>query len=304
MLNKDDSKISILIVPYTDRVKRVLISKRLLKIGLSIFSIFIIFSSLYLGRLYLNNLNSKRESKEIREIINKLEEDNKNKDRKLAQLRRENQELENQSSQIKEKLGEIDRLQRKVEKMTGTKPPSRGGNISRNKDIDLSSLQSQEKLELVTDLLDDKQLELEVFIEKLGQRLDYLDSLPDLMPTKGRLTSKYGRRRDPFTGGIRLHQGIDIANSPGTIIKAAGKGRVVFSGIKKGLGQLIIIDHGNSYKSLYAHNSKLLVEEGEYVDKGQEIAKMGSTGRSTGCHLHFEIHKNGQTTDPLDIIKD
>lgn len=302
MINKDDSKISILIVPHTEKVKRISVSKKSLKIGFSIFSALIIFTSFYIGKVHIDGINSKKESYKIKKIIHTLEKDNKTKDKELAKLKTENIELKTHNDEVEEKLVEIEGLQRKVEKMTGTKTPSRGGNIS-GRNTGFNSLESNDQLEVISDVLDDKKLELEVFVEDLGDRLDYLETVPDLMPTNGRLTSKYGNRRDPFTGGVRLHKGIDIANSQGTIIKASGKGRVIFSGTKRGLGQVVIIDHDNGYRSLYAHNSQLLVKNGEDVDKGQEISKMGSTGRSTGPHLHFEIHKNGKTINPLDIIK-
>jgi len=118
-------------------------------------------------------------------------------------------------------------------------------------------------------------------------------------PTFGTLTSRFGDSRP----GGRRHQGIDIANAVGTPIFAAASGTVVFSGWSSGYGNLIILEHSNGDQTYYAHNSANRVRVGDVVASGQWIAEMGSTGRSTGSHLHFEIRKryNGQLVaiDPL-----
>ena len=120
-------------------------------------------------------------------------------------------------------------------------------------------------------------------------------------PTKGTLTSKYGTRY--IFGSYSFHGGIDIANKVGTDIVAADGGIVTYSGWNNGgYGKLIIIDHQNGYKTYYAHCSKLLVEVGDKVHKGQHIAEMGNTGRSTGPHLHFEIRYKGERQNPLKYI--
>lgn len=117
-----------------------------------------------------------------------------------------------------------------------------------------------------------------------------------LRPTRGRVSSPYGMRNGS------MHRGIDIASSTGTIIKAADGGKVVYVGYRGAYGKLIEIDHENGFKTRYAHNSSYLVSVGDRVYKGQEIAKMGSTGRSTGSHLHFEIIKSGSNQNPSKYI--
>lgn len=118
-----------------------------------------------------------------------------------------------------------------------------------------------------------------------------------LMPTRGRISSRYGMRNG------RMHRGLDIAAGTGTDIKAADGGKVVFTGYKGAYGNLVEIDHENGHKTRYAHNSKILVKVGERVYKGQTIAKMGSTGRSTGSHLHFEVLVNGSNKNPSGYVK-
>ena len=117
------------------------------------------------------------------------------------------------------------------------------------------------------------------------------------MPTRGAtLTSKYGYR----SGGF--HTGIDLASKYGTTIVASDGGKVVFSGWNGGYGNCVIIDHGNGYETLYAHNSKNVVKKGDKVSKGDKIAEMGSTGNSTGNHVHFEVRKNGKHQNPYNYL--
>ena len=119
-------------------------------------------------------------------------------------------------------------------------------------------------------------------------------------PTSGNITSKYGYRN--IFGGSSFHGGIDIANSYGTDIVAADGGEVVYAGWSSGYGYLVQIDHGNGYVTYYGHNSSLEVSVGEKVYKGQHIAEMGSTGRSTGNHCHFEVRLNGERQNPMNYL--
>jgi murein DD-endopeptidase MepM/ murein hydrolase activator NlpD len=113
-----------------------------------------------------------------------------------------------------------------------------------------------------------------------------------------RVTSEFGRRPNPLGKGHVFHRGIDLAAPAGTSVYAVAAGAVVRANRDRMYGNVVVIDHHNGYKTLYAHNSKLLVKAGEQVKPGQPIAKVGSTGHSTGPHLHFEIHRSGQRVDP------
>ena len=117
-----------------------------------------------------------------------------------------------------------------------------------------------------------------------------------LMPTRGRISSRYGMRNG------RMHKGLDIAAKTGTPIKASDGGKVVFAGIKGAYGYMVEIDHGNGYRTRYGHCSKILVKVGTKVYKGQHIANVGNTGRSTGPHLHLEILKNGVNQNPSKFV--
>ena len=121
-------------------------------------------------------------------------------------------------------------------------------------------------------------------------------------PCSGTLTSYFGRRNTGIRGASTYHEGIDIANSYGTAIYAADGGTVSYSGWRSGFGYLVIIDHGNGYQTYYGHNSSLLVSAGQHVYKGQQIARMGSTGISSGNHCHFGIKINGTFVNPLNYL--
>lgn len=121
-------------------------------------------------------------------------------------------------------------------------------------------------------------------------------------PVRGRISSGYGYRTHPIRGTRHFHGGIDIAVPTGTNIKAVSAGKVVLSGWVQGFGQTVVIDHENGYKTLYAHNSKLLVGSGERVNGSQVIALAGSTGNSTGPHLDFRIYRNDETVNPINYL--
>jgi murein DD-endopeptidase MepM/ murein hydrolase activator NlpD len=123
-----------------------------------------------------------------------------------------------------------------------------------------------------------------------------------LWPASGPITSPFGWRTHPIFGTQRFHSGIDIGADYGDAIAAADSGTVIFSGWMGGYGKAVIIDHGGGISTLYAHNSELLVEEGYRVYKGQTISRCGSTGYSTGPHLHFEVRENGSPVSPMGYL--
>jgi murein DD-endopeptidase MepM/ murein hydrolase activator NlpD len=119
---------------------------------------------------------------------------------------------------------------------------------------------------------------------------------------EGWISSYFGRRADPFTGYSAVHKGLDFAGPEGTRVTSVAAGLVTYAGDRAGYGQMVEINHGNGLSTRYCHNEKLLVKQGDMVRKGQDVALMGSTGRSTGPHLHFEVLKNGTQVDPLRFI--
>ena len=119
---------------------------------------------------------------------------------------------------------------------------------------------------------------------------------------RGIISSGFGRRTDPLNGNVKFHEGVDIAVTAGTPVKSAGDGKVVFSGRVAGYGNLVEVDHGNGWVSRYGHNAANLVGAGDTVKAGQAIALVGSTGRSTGPHVHFEVRKEGKAVNPASLL--
>jgi len=139
---------------------------------------------------------------------------------------------------------------------------------------------------------------------ELESKRAHLAATPAIWPAKGWLTSRFGTRISPFTNQKQFHAGIDIAGERGTDVVAPAQGRVVFSGSRGPLGKSLIIDHGYGVRTQYGHSDEIYVKTGETVQRGQRIAALGNTGRSTGPHLHYVVEVKGKAVNPLDYIFD
>jgi murein DD-endopeptidase MepM/ murein hydrolase activator NlpD len=278
-----------MIVPNdTQSTRSLVFNKAVLILSLTLVAV-IIASLLILSQLYSNVKNDNRA----------LVESNKQKQNSLEAL---NQNIKDKQDQIdtfkqavetsKIKLVELMELENRINGILNNKtiklPVSRGGTIGSSDSI----ADSDELINKLNEALTNLQA------YEIEQR-----KLPVVLPCLGNITSYFGGRENPFWGkSSETHEGVDIANIQGTSIKAAGDGVVTFSGWKSGYGNVIIINHGNGYESFYGHNSKLKVSEGTQVKRGDLIALMGSTGRSTGTHCHFEVRFNGAPMDPFKLI--
>jgi murein DD-endopeptidase MepM/ murein hydrolase activator NlpD len=123
-----------------------------------------------------------------------------------------------------------------------------------------------------------------------------------VVPTVGRVSSTFGPRVHPITGRQGMHSGLDIAAPTGTPIAAAAGGTVTFAGVRGGYGNIVIIDHGDGRETRYAHADRMLVQEGQRVAAGEQIATVGATGTATGPHLHLEVRVNGDAVDPRPLL--
>jgi murein DD-endopeptidase MepM/ murein hydrolase activator NlpD len=142
----------------------------------------------------------------------------------------------------------------------------------------------------------------EELVEKLQGQSLRLASTPSIVPARGWLTSGFGYRTSPFTGRPQFHAGLDVASNPGTEIVAPARGRVVFVGRKGPLGKAVVIDHGYGVRTTYGHTADAFVQPGETVERGQRIASIGMSGRTTGPHLHYAVEVNGEPRNPIDYI--
>jgi murein DD-endopeptidase MepM/ murein hydrolase activator NlpD len=157
--------------------------------------------------------------------------------------------------------------------------------------------------ELSSSLVDDANAVAEA-LERYKAARGAADSAPVHRPLAKatRLSSTFGNRKDPFTGRLAFHSGMDFAAPQGTAVLAAGYGKVVYVGQISGYGNVVEVDHGNGIVTLYGHLSAFLVKEGQWVKTGTPIARVGSTGRSTGPHLHFEVRRSDKAVDPSGYL--
>ena len=145
--------------------------------------------------------------------------------------------------------------------------------------------------------------------ERLREVQSYFDdqrallaSTPSVWPARGFVTSDFGTRMDPYTARRKMHEGLDIATPRGQPVYSPSDGTVSFAGTEGGYGKVLVIDHGNGLKTRYGHVSEIFVRTGERVRKGDKVAAVGSTGRSTGPHLHYEVRVNGTPENPRMFI--
>lgn len=145
---------------------------------------------------------------------------------------------------------------------------------------------------------------LEMVDEVLAEHGDMLSSTPTISPTVGVLTDGFGTRNDPITGRRAFHRGLDISARRGTPVLAPADGIVVFAGRNGGLGKTLKISHGFGFTTVYGHLNEFNVELGDEVRRGDLVGAVGNSGRSTGSHLHYEVHQDGKSKDPLYFILD
>lgn len=156
----------------------------------------------------------------------------------------------------------------------------------------------------LSDQLDSRDQQLSILEDVLMREQVKNQSRPSGRPiVKGWTSSYYGKRTDPFSGHLAMHKGMDFAGREGSEIVATSSGVVTWASSKYGYGNLVEINHGNGYTTRYGHNAEILVKVGDTVEKGQTISLMGSTGRSTGPHVHFEVLLNNRQVDPSRFVQ-
>jgi len=304
-------KFTFMLIPHNGKtIRQFKLNKLILIVTLSTFiftSIFFITATLL---LYNHNtiLNAELEIKNDK--INNL-------NIIAEQQKMEIDNLKSTSKFVIDKLNQLYALENQVRDMVGLENKNEVNTLIASRSLDtrlvdtnsvdtimnIDDLNNEETVDIISSLIEEEKGKYDQLIKDVEKQLKFLESKPDKWPVSGRITSKFGYRRHPITGRRDFHKGIDIANNSGTDIVAAGSGVVTYSGYNGGYGRVIIISHGYGYKSVYAHNSKNMVDVGDRVDKGDIIAKLGSTGVSTGPHLHFEVHYNGEQINPLKILK-
>jgi murein DD-endopeptidase MepM/ murein hydrolase activator NlpD len=204
----------------------------------------------------------------------------------------------------------LDGLGEQLAKSVGLKPqelpsatpkpaPGRGGPVSSLPARPLNEAEFNDLLHSLTQQIELRSDQYSVLEALLRQDSANRKFLPTSMPIpEGWYSSNFGYRIDPFTGTQTFHEGIDFPAEVGTAVAATASGKVTFADVHPEYGKMIEIDHGNGLTTRYAHASRLLVKVGDFVLRGQDIALVGTTGRSTGPHLHYEVRLNGAPQNP------
>jgi murein DD-endopeptidase MepM/ murein hydrolase activator NlpD len=214
--------------------------------------------------------------------------------------------------QMQAQLMRLDALGERLSTLAGlkpgefrfTEPPGRGGAVSSIPPKDLSMAEFNRQLDQLSRQMENRSdslgiLESQLFDAKVKKKL-----MPTIPPVDAAYSaSSYGWRIDPFNGMLAMHEGVDFPVDIGTPVFAAAGGVVIYSGPHPQYGFLIEIDHGNDFTTRYAHCSRVLVREGEVVQRGSKIAESGSTGRATGPHLHFEVRYRSVAQNPIRFLQ-
>jgi murein DD-endopeptidase MepM/ murein hydrolase activator NlpD len=307
MVQKD--QFTIVVFPWTSSSpKKICLPKKFAKIGFIVTGVlFVVFfgSSVYFVQQYLQlkgnetELAKLRKESKIRKIqVEKFSHQVKNFETEMVRLER-----------FEKKLRVITALEnspKSVEKNWGVGGPYGLTTSSFNTSMRRGAASIVERLSKSLDSLDKQAKIQSISFQELDNffknQKSLLSSTPSIWPTRGWLTSKFGFRKSPFTGLREKHQGWDIAARSGSPVIATADGEVVVEGREYGYGNMIEIDHGYGVVTRYGHNSKHLVKVGDYVKRGQVISLVGSTGRSTGPHLHYEVLLHNIPVSPKNYI--
>ncbi|MGB9819258.1 MAG: peptidoglycan DD-metalloendopeptidase family protein [Thermovenabulum sp.] len=297
---------TIMIIPHSDKktVSFFLDSRKIktIKYAFLLFVLIIFIGGFHFFR-YLNTLKA--------ENYKLLERNKKYADMedKIKEYNQQKKQLEEKIIEMEEKIARIEELENKLNKLikentfnveVNTLLTKKSSSLSSRGDVNREELLT--KLKDLDEKLGEKENNLKNLSKALIQLQDKINSIPDIMPVQGEITSHFGYRKSPFGKGKEFHDGIDISAPYGTEIKAAANGIVTFAGYKPGYGYTVILNHSNGIETAYSHVSKIIVRKGQKVSKGQAIALIGSSGRSTGPHLHFSVIHNGRLKNPLEYI--
>ncbi|WP_372995665.1 peptidoglycan DD-metalloendopeptidase family protein [Lutispora sp.] len=260
----------------------------------------------------LNNLNDKYEAS-----LKNIEELTKINNRQKIEIQNLNLNAERIQEQLDENIAALEEIKAAVGLKSEASEENEKAKTSDNiSQISISNTYSTQAILDNYDLSDEistlktslislskqtlsQKTEIDESIVSINDRLDYLRCVPSIVPVVAKITCGYGYRKNPFTSrGSEFHYGVDFGAPYGTKVVATGDGVVLFAGYQAGYGRMVVISHGYGFTTCYAHNSSLLVKKGDKVKRGQAIARVGNTGRSTGTHLHYEVKINGKNVNP------
>ena len=269
------------------KIRRYRISKRKIKILTITAALFTAILIVYAGILTYKSFNYYgRTSKEIAKLKGELHQYRNENARLKTEITALKEEKEDTIQKLAKRIKIIDSLMKKVGVNVPSVDEGEGGlaipidELFNTDDIDLSSV-----------------------IPGLDYIIHNLRTTPLGYPTTGRITSGFGLRRNPVTGRIEFHLGIDIANRWGTPVRAPADGKVIKAGWCGLMGKCIVIKHNSDFSTRYGHLAKLLVRKGDFVERGQIVGMMGNSGRSTGPHLHYTIKYKTKIVNPISYVE-
>ncbi len=263
---------------------------------------------------YLSYLHGVGEAAETGEMFGKWRQVLKEQDQQIhiaSQEARVN--LEASSLRLAQLQARIVRLDAMGERLTSvakldegefnfSQPPALGGPVS-GIEQEVTPTDYLAQLDKLAADIADREQQLSVLETLLVNRKIQGEAFIAGRPvTKGWMSSRFGSRTDPITGRKAWHNGVDFAGKEGAEVNTVAAGVVVFAGVRSGYGKMIEVNHGGGFSTRYGHHKELLVKAGDIIKKGQPIGLMGSSGRSTGPHVHFEVFKNGRVVDPASYI--
>jgi murein DD-endopeptidase MepM/ murein hydrolase activator NlpD len=223
---------------------------------------------------------------------------NYNLQRHNRELKEENQEAKSKYDQLQSRLAALDTTQRKLADVSGV-----GRIADVNKDIGRGGPGAETMVSAIEEKTAALESELRYIKDVFDRNQIKLASTPSGWPVRGYITDGFGMRRNPFGGGgYENHAGLDIATNHGVAIEATADGRVIFAGMYSGYGNIVVIDHGYGITTRYAHMSQIGVRVGQHVTRGKTIGAVGSTGRSTAPHCHYEVRLHDRPVNPLNYI--
>jgi len=286
------NKYSIIIIPpeHSKAPRQIQVSiqaKKIIVISSAAFGLLVsgIFAHDFYQTRYINSYQQKIA------YVDKLEMELQSKDLEIARLN-------NKTEEINGHLLAIASLEKKISGILKLKEDS-GSEVSRGS-FSLQSVSYAQSLDQAAALIDNHKEIIEEYYDASVQYEDKLKRTPSILPVNGPISSPFGYRRNPFGRWTsEFHNGVDIACDYGTPVLAVAEGTVTFSGWDGYWGRRVEVNHGFGVVTFYAHNSKLTVNVGDKVTKGEIIAYSGNTGRSTGSHLHYSAYVNGELVDPL-----
>lgn len=266
-----------------------------------------------MGLLVQDYMNLKQTAAQVAKINDKVAA----RDAEIVHQKRQIECFANEINQLKLNLVALDTFERKIRVIANLEKADGQDNLfgvggATPEDLDTSASLRRDQSDLIRSMHDqveqlesaslDQEQDITSLLGQLHEKKNLLACTPSIRPAKGWISSRFGYRISPFTGRRELHAVYDIANREGSPVISPANGVVTFTGKKGAYGNLLIIDHGYGLVSRYGHLQSFDVKKGEKVKRGQKVAKMGNTGRSTGPHVHYEVRLNGMPVNPEKYI--